>query len=92
MTAEPRKTRSRVDGDGVKVVEVAGVRKGVWLLVVALLFACAAGVLALRLALREDAPVAGDVPIEPAVAAAPSAPAAPVAAAVRRARICTRDG
>jgi len=71
VTGEPRKTRARIDGDGVKVVEVAGVRRGVWLLVLALLIAAAAGVLALRLALHSDAPPEPDV----VLAAAPGAPA-----------------
>ncbi|HEY8153426.1 MAG TPA: hypothetical protein VII72_04790 [Myxococcota bacterium] len=77
MTAEPRKTRSRIDGDGVKVVEVAGVRRGVWLIGLALLLAAAAVVLALRLALREEAPEAASAEAPAAVAAAPSAPPAP---------------
>jgi hypothetical protein len=76
MTTEPRKTRARIDGDGVKVVEIAGVRRGVWLLVLALLTAGAAGLLALRLVLREVAP---STPEEAAVAAAPSGPAPSVA-------------
>jgi len=85
VTPEPPKTRSRTDGDGVKVVEVAGVRRGVWLLGLALLLAGAAGVLALRLALRADAPEAETARSEPAVAAAPSAPAPPSALAAPRA-------
>jgi hypothetical protein len=85
VTPEPRKTRSRTDGDGVKVVEVAGVRKGVWLLGLALLLAGAAGVLALRLALRADALEAETARSEPAVAATPSAPAPPSAVAAPRA-------
>ena len=85
MTPEPPKTRSRTDGDGVKFVEVAGVRRGVWLLGLALLLAGAAGVLALRLALRADAPEAETARSEPAVAAAPSAPAPPSALAAPRA-------
>ena len=83
MTGTPRKTRARIDGDGVKVVEVAGVRRGVWLLTLALLIAGAAGVLALRLALRGDASSAADV----SLAAAPDPPAPapePAAAAPRR--------
>ena len=86
MTSEPRKTRSRVDGDGVKVVEVAGVRRGVWLLGLALLLVGAAAIVALRLALRADASEAESVHVEAAVAAAPSAPPAPNAVAAPRAR------
>ena len=85
MTGEPRKTRSRIDGDGVKVVEVAGVRRGVWLLVLALLLAGAAGVLALRLALRERRARGRDrAASTPAVAAAPSAPPSAARRAPRR--------
>jgi hypothetical protein len=81
VTLEPRKTRARIDDDGVKVVEVAGVRRGVWLLVLALLVAGAAGLLALRLLLREGAPSEPDA----AVAAAPAvALEAPVPAATPR--------
>ena len=88
MTAEPRKTRSRIDADGVKVVEVAGVRRGVWLLALALLLVGAAGLLALRLALRRGSrPRPGDAPVEPVVAAAPSAPPCRRAPSRRGARI-----
>ena len=85
MTPEPRKTRSRIDADGVKLVEVAGVRKGVWLLGLALLLAGGAGLLALRLALRPDVPEAGLARAEAPVAAV-GAPAAPSAVAAPRAR------
>jgi hypothetical protein len=82
--------RSRIDTDGVKVVEVAGVRRGVWLLLLALLVAGAAGLLALRLALGSGAPEADVARAQAVVAAAPSAPpptkaiAAPRAHPVRR--------
>ena len=82
MTGEPRKTRARIDHDGVKVVEVGGVRKGVWLLVLALLIVGAAGLLALRLVRRGAAPVAPAVDVTLAAAPSPPAPA-PVAAARR---------
>jgi len=84
VTPEPRKTRSRIDGDGVKVVEVAGLRKGIWLLGLALLLAGAAGLLALRIALRADAPEPETAHVEAAVAAPADAPAAPSAAAAPR--------
>ena len=77
--------RSRIDTDGVKVVEVAGVRRGVWLLVLALLLAGAAGLLALRLALGGDAPKAEIARVQAAVAAGPSAPPPPKANAAPRA-------
>ncbi len=83
MTVAPRKTRARIDDDGVKVVEVVGVRRGVWLLVLAILVVGAAGVLGLRLALRDVAPQAPEVarvaaPNEASVSApAPAPPAAP---------------
>ena len=89
MSPEPRKTRSRIDADGVKVTPVAGVRTGVWLIALALLLVGAAGLLALRVALPDDdseleaasAPAppvaaAGSALASPAVAAAAAAPAA----------------
>lgn len=85
MTGEPRKTRARIDPDGVKIVEVAGVRKGVWLLVLALLIVGVAGLLALRLALRDDAQASPEVDV--ALAAAPSAPDPAPAAAVAPRRV-----
>ena len=92
MTPEPRKTRSRIDGDGVRLVEVAGVRKNVWLLGLALLLAGAAGLLALRLALSADAPGGESAQVEAAVAAAGGAPTAPSAVAAPRARPVRRGG
>jgi len=88
---ETRKTRSRIDADGVKVVEVAGVRKGVWLLGLALLLAGAAGVLALRLALGANAPEAESAPVVAPVAAAPSAPPPPSAVVAPRAHPIRRS-
>ena len=96
MTPEPRKTRSRIDADGVKVVEVAGVRRSVWLIALVLLLAGAAGLLALRLALRADAAgveaeVAAETARAPAaVAAVGGAPAAPSAVARPRAHSVRR--
>ena len=73
MTAGPRKTRSRIDADGVKVVEVAGVRASAWLIALALLLASAAGLLALRLSLRADMPEVAEPAAEPVRAPAPVA-------------------
>jgi hypothetical protein len=90
VTPEPRKPKSRVDADGVKLVEVAGVRRSVWLIALALLLVAAAGLIAWRLGLGADAPgaqaeVAVDGARAPsAVAAAGSAPAAPSALPKRR--------
>jgi hypothetical protein len=95
VTPEPRKTKSRVDADGVKVVEVAGVRRSVWLIALALLLVVAASVLAWRVGLRADAPgvepeseVAVDTARAPA--AAGSALAAPRAVAKPRAHTVQR--
>jgi hypothetical protein len=92
VTTERRKTRTRIDGDGVKVVEIAGVRKGVWLLAIALLLVGIAGGLALRLALRDAAPEAATASAEASVAPPPSAlPPIRVVAAEPRARPVRRS-
>jgi hypothetical protein len=77
VTPEPRKTRSRIDADGVKVTPVAGVRAGVWLIALALLLVGVAGLLALRVALPD-----GDSELE---AAAPDPSAAGSALTARAA-------
>jgi hypothetical protein len=95
VTPEPGKTKSRIDADGVKVVEVAGVRRSAWLIALALLFVVAASVLAWRIGLRADAP---GVEAEPEVAVetarapaeAGSAPAAPGALVEPRAHTVQR--
>lgn len=83
---ERRRTHARIDGDGVKIVEVGGVRRGVWLLALALLVAGAALVIALELLVPGE-PASG--PAAPVAAAPGVAPAAPAPAprplrAVRR--------
>ncbi len=96
MTPEPRKTRARIDADGVKVVEVAGVRRSVWLIALALLLVVAASLLAWRVGLRANAPgveaeAAVDTARAPAaVAAAGSVLAAPSALAKPRAHTVQR--
>jgi len=87
VTSDRRKTRKRIDGDGVKIVETAGVRKGVWLLAAALLLVGVAGGLALRLALRDAPPEPEIARVEAAAAAQPNElPPVPVVAAAPRAR------
>ncbi len=54
---------------GVKVAEVGGVRRSVWLIALALLLVIGAGLLAWRVGLRADAPEA-EVAVEPAPAPA----------------------
>jgi hypothetical protein len=83
VTGAPRKTQARVDGDGVKIVEVAGVRRGVWLVVAGLLVAAAAVAIGLRLLLRD---AASQSPDPAAAQVEPQAPGVspPVAAATPR--------
>jgi hypothetical protein len=94
VTPEPPKTRSRIDADGVKTAPAAGMRGGLWLILLAAVLVGAAGLLALRLALPasppEPEPEAAQL-AEPgaAVAAAPGAPAA--AAPARRTRAVRRE-
>ena len=91
MTPEPRKTRSRIDADGVKVTPVAGVRTGVWLVALALLLVGLAGLLALRVALPdEDSELEAAGAPAPSVAAAGSALASPAAMAAAPAPVETR--
>jgi hypothetical protein len=82
------RTRTQVDRDGVKVVRARSVRRGFWLLVLAVLLVGAAGMLALRLALggAEPEPAAPDVALAaPRATTTAAAPArAPRAHPVRR--------
>jgi hypothetical protein len=88
VSPEPRKTRSRIDADGVKVTPVAGVRTGIWLIALALLLVGAAGLLALRVALPdEDSQLDAAGAPAPPVAAAGSALLAPVATAAAAAPV-----
>jgi hypothetical protein len=74
----PRKTRARVDRDGVRTVELAGVRRGVWLIVLAMAFVGIAGVLALRLAMSGGASEQASPPASVSLAApAPAPPTRP---------------
>jgi hypothetical protein len=91
VTSERRKTRTRIDGDGVKVVETGGVRRGVWLLAIALLLVGMAGGLALRIALRDTAPESQPVEAQAMAAQRTELPPIRVVTAPLRARPVRRS-
>jgi hypothetical protein len=88
---EGQKTRARSDADGVTVAPVAGVRRGVWLIVLAMASVALAAVLALRLLLPRAEPTPPANTTAAAVAQAAQAPAPPARAASRRARPVRRS-